>query len=74
MENLDSTEHMIAYLARKKFDHIILYHNSYNKQLYNDINPGGSTHRINIPQEEFNEAHKYVKDQRISHPVQHIKT
>jgi len=46
MEELDSTERMITHLEQKKFNHIILYQNNEDKQLYNDVNPGDSMHRI----------------------------
>lgn len=47
MENMDSSEKMVRYLKEKKYDHMILYHKTNDKKLYNDINLGCSNHGTN---------------------------
>ena len=57
----DSTEKMIAYLSRNKIDHMVMYHNCEDKQLYNECNSSHQTvDKLVLPQEEMHSATIYT--------------
>ena len=47
MVSMDSTEKMVHYLEKNKYDHMILYQKSSSNELWNDMNPRGLTHLVN---------------------------
>jgi hypothetical protein len=50
MEDKDSTEKMVLYLKEKNYDHMILYHKSNDKKLYNEMNPGAYLNQEGLTQ------------------------
>ena len=60
IEKTNSTEKMISFLEEKEWDHMILYQDNKKKELFNEINPLGLTHRMQLPSEEQAECATYV--------------
>ena len=64
MVSMDSTEKMVHYLKENKFDHMILYQKNSVNELWNDLNPQGLTHLVNLPDSEKRSYEKYVLETR----------
>ena len=46
------TEKMIDYLGRKKYNHMVLYHDSKHNELLNSCDNSSKTQRMDLPPEE----------------------
>ena len=60
------TEKMIAYLEEKEWDHMILYQDNKKKELFNNLNTLGLSHKMKLPSKEREYYATYVTNTKIS--------
>ena len=69
----NSTEKMMHYLKRKKFNHMVLYHDGKHNELLN-ICDNSSTQRMDLPPEEKADVDHFIKTHWNAFSVQHNKS
>ena len=68
--NIDSTEKMTSYLCSKKYDYMILYHDSEKEMLFNAVNHNlNLSHQVHLPPEEHDSCSEFAKECRVNFDV-----
>ena len=74
LKDQNPTEKMINYLRRKKFNHMVLYHDGKNNELMNICDNSPQTQRMHLPPHEKSDFDHFIKSHRNAFSVQHNKS